>query len=189
MIPLSVLVHNVGTTLDIKDRVKYTEGPLTFFGCHLGPSTLKLHFWVHELLKWFTAGLCHLFNLKSNVNLQNTPYLYLLTRSPSAHLIKRLRQHEALQRRCGPGTEAYRAAAARLRPWRRDGTNDGVCRYLVLVPYRGLGNRILAAASAFLYVVLTNRVLLLDGNTSMGRNLLRAVPGDLVAAAAALPDQ
>ena len=67
------------------------------------------------------------------------------------HLIKRLRQHEALQRRCGPGTEAYRATAAQLRSWRRNGTKDGVCRYLVLVSYRGLGNRILAAASAFLY--------------------------------------
>jgi hypothetical protein len=25
--------------------------------CHLGPSTLKLHFWVHKLFKWFTVGL------------------------------------------------------------------------------------------------------------------------------------
>ena len=41
--------------------------------------------------------------------------------------------------------------ATRLWSWRRNGTKDGVCRYLVLVPYRGLGNRILYAASAFLY--------------------------------------
>ena len=108
---------------------------------------------------------------------QSAFYRKNLTRSPSAHLIKRLRQHEALQRRCGPGTEAYRAAAARLRPWRRDGTNDGVCRYLVLVPYRGLGNRILAVASAFLYAVLTDRVLLLDGNTSLGDIFCEPFPG------------
>ncbi|CAD6343840.1 unnamed protein product [Miscanthus lutarioriparius] len=100
-----------------------------------------------------------------------------LTRSPSAHLIERLRQHEALQRRCGPGTEAYRAAAARLRSWRRNGTKDGVCRYLIMVPYRGLGNRVLAVASAFLYAVLTDRVLLLNGNTSMGEIFCEPFPG------------
>jgi len=58
---------------------------------------------------------------------KNPTFLYLLTRSPSAHLIKLLRQHEALQRRCGPGTEAYRAAATRLRSWCRNDTKDGVC--------------------------------------------------------------
>ena len=45
----------------------------------------------------------------------------------------------ALKCRCGPGTEVYRSAAARLRSWRRNGTKDGVCRYLVLVPYRASG--------------------------------------------------
>ena len=89
-------------------------------------------------------------------------------------LIRRLRQHEALQRRCGPGTEAYRAAAARLRSSsHRNGSNDdndtrGACRYLVLVPYRGLGNRILAVASAFLYAVLAddhNKEILFYGST------------------------
>ena len=85
-----------------------------------------------------------------------------VTRLPSTHLLKRLRKQEALQRRCGPGTEAYRAAAARLRS--RGDANDtaGGCKYLVLVPYRGLGNRMLAVASAFLYAMLTDRVLLLD---------------------------
>jgi len=47
----------------------------------------------------------------------------------------------------------------------------------VLVPYRGLGNRIMAAASAFLYAVLTDRVLLLDGNTSMGEIFCEPFPG------------
>ena len=55
---------------------------------------------------------------------QSAFYRKNLTRSPSAHLIKRLRQHEALQRRCGPATEAYRAAASRLRSWCRNGSKD-----------------------------------------------------------------
>ncbi|KAJ1258566.1 hypothetical protein BS78_10G085400 [Paspalum vaginatum] len=114
---------------------------------------------------------------------QSAFYRKNLTRSPSAHLIRRLRQHEALQRRCGPGTKAYRAAAARLSSWRRNGTKDadaapGACKYLVLVPYRGLGNRILAVASAFLYTVLTDRVLLLDDRkTSMGDIFCEPFPG------------
>ncbi|OEL15489.1 hypothetical protein BAE44_0023491, partial [Dichanthelium oligosanthes] len=109
-----------------------------------------------------------------------------MARSPSQHLIKRLREHETLQRRCGPGTKAYRAAAARLRSWRRNGTDGddaapgagaGACKYLVLVPYRGLGNNILAMASAFLYAVLTDRVLLLDRTTSLGDIFCEPFPG------------
>ncbi|RLN13637.1 hypothetical protein C2845_PM09G09410 [Panicum miliaceum] len=101
-----------------------------------------------------------------------------MARSPSAHLVKRLREHEALQRRCGPGTEAYRAAAARLRSWHGDGDHSpGACKYLVLVPYRGLGNNILAMASAFLYAVLTDRVLLLDRTTSLGDIFCEPFPG------------
>ncbi|CAL5046731.1 unnamed protein product [Urochloa decumbens] len=106
-----------------------------------------------------------------------------MARSPSAHLIKRLREHEALQRRCGPGTEAYRSAAARLRSGHRNNGSDGddnapgACKYLVLVPYRGLGNNILAVASAFLYALLTDRALLLDRETSLGDVLCQPFPG------------
>ncbi|KAG2610858.1 hypothetical protein PVAP13_4KG224200 [Panicum virgatum] len=107
-------------------------------------------------------------------------YRKAMARSPSPHLVKRLREHEALQRRCGPGTEAYRAAAARLgSSWHGDGDgSDGAaCRYLVLVPYRGLGNNILAMASAFLYAVLTGRALLLDRTTSPGDIFCEPFPG------------
>ncbi|XP_037463379.1 galactoside 2-alpha-L-fucosyltransferase-like [Triticum dicoccoides] len=101
---------------------------------------------------------------------QSTSHLKKLARSPSTHLVKRLREQEALQRRCGPGTETYRRAAERLGP-REDGTStttdDDACKYLVLVPYRGLGNRILAMASAFLYAMLTDRVLLVHRGTSL----------------------
>jgi xyloglucan fucosyltransferase len=91
-----------------------------------------------------------------------------MTRQPSPYLIKRLREHEALQRRCGPGTGPYARAIKRLRSEIQVlDSNDG-CNYLVLISYRGLGNRILATNSAFLYALLTLRVLLVDpgqGNT------------------------
>ncbi|KAF0887537.1 hypothetical protein E2562_002266 [Oryza meyeriana var. granulata] len=96
-------------------------------------------------------------------------------RSPCPHLIKRLREQEALQRRCGPDTAAYRRAAERIES-RRNGTDgaaadandDGACKYLVLVPYRGLGNRMLAMVSAFLYAMLSGRALLVDRGESLG---------------------
>uniref|UniRef100_A0ACD6APC6 Uncharacterized protein n=1 Tax=Avena sativa TaxID=4498 RepID=A0ACD6APC6_AVESA len=112
---------------------------------------------------------------------QSAPYRKNMTRSPSAHLVKRLRGQEALQRRCGPGTEAYRRAVERLNTLRKNVTgttaDDDTCKYLVLVPYRGLGNRILAMASAFLYAMLTDRVLLIDRGTSIPDLFCEPFPG------------
>ncbi|WVZ82002.1 hypothetical protein U9M48_029319, partial [Paspalum notatum var. saurae] len=91
-----------------------------------------------------------------------------MTRQPSPYLIKRLRQQEALQRRCGPGTVPYTRASERLKSGQTDVDDVDGCSYLVLISYRGLGNRMLAIASVFLYALLTNRVLLVDrgyGNT------------------------
>uniref|UniRef100_M8ATD2 Fucosyltransferase n=1 Tax=Aegilops tauschii TaxID=37682 RepID=M8ATD2_AEGTA len=117
------------------------------------------------LVPWFDEQSCI-------SRYQSTSHLKKLARSPSTHLVKRLREQEALQRRCGPGTSTSRRAAERLEP-RRNGTgtthaeDDDDCKYLVLVPYRGLGNRILAMASAFLYAMLTDRVLLVHRGTSL----------------------
>ncbi|KAJ1258558.1 hypothetical protein BS78_10G084700 [Paspalum vaginatum] len=91
-----------------------------------------------------------------------------MTRQLSPYLIKRLRQQEALQRRCGPGTEPYTRASERLKSGQTDVDNVDGCNYLVLISYRGLGNRMLSMTSAFLYAMLTSRVLLVDrgyGNT------------------------
>ncbi|XP_044348159.1 galactoside 2-alpha-L-fucosyltransferase isoform X1 [Triticum aestivum] len=77
---------------------------------------------------------------------------------PSPYLLGRLRRHEALQKRCGPGTAPYRAAVRQLKSGKGAAATD--CRYLISISYRGLGNRMLATASAFLYAVLTDRVLL-----------------------------
>ncbi|XP_006647959.2 galactoside 2-alpha-L-fucosyltransferase-like [Oryza brachyantha] len=81
---------------------------------------------------------------------------------PSAYLLERLREHEALQKKCGPHTESYKQAIKQLKSGHDAKVMD--CNYLVWVAYSGLGNRILTMASAFLYALLTKRVLLVDGD-------------------------
>ncbi|KAF8721736.1 hypothetical protein HU200_022912 [Digitaria exilis] len=79
---------------------------------------------------------------------------------PPPYLISKLRKQEALQKRCGPGTAAYNKALRRLDSGEGTAADDDECRYLVNIAFRGLGNRMLSVASAFLYAVLTERVLL-----------------------------
>ncbi|TVU12094.1 hypothetical protein EJB05_45721 [Eragrostis curvula] len=88
-------------------------------------------------------------------------------RKPSPYLVSKLRRQEALQRRCSPGTAAYSTALEQLRSDNRSVTGSPECKYLVSISYNGLGNRILAAAAAFLYTLLTDRVLLIDPNNEM----------------------
>jgi xyloglucan fucosyltransferase len=103
------------------------------------------------------------------------------SRKPSAYLIAKLRKHEALQKRCGPGTAPHEKALRRLESAEGvtddadDSSND--CRYLVYISYRGLGNRMLAIASAFLYAVLTDRVLLVDGGKDVADLFCEPFPG------------
>ncbi|XP_020182673.1 galactoside 2-alpha-L-fucosyltransferase-like [Aegilops tauschii subsp. strangulata] len=91
----------------------------------------------------------------------------------SSHLVSRLRRYESLHQLCGPGTPAYSHAVARLReamdghasapaPASSNSTSssDPECSYIIWTPVEGLGNRILSTASAFLYALLTDRVLL-----------------------------
>uniref|UniRef100_A0A0E0H1I2 Fucosyltransferase n=1 Tax=Oryza nivara TaxID=4536 RepID=A0A0E0H1I2_ORYNI len=78
----------------------------------------------------------------------------------SPHLVASLRRYESIHRRCGPGTSAYERAVERLRSPPPSNTSDAECRYLVWTPLEGLGNRMLTLTSAFLYALLTDRVLL-----------------------------
>ncbi|TKW38542.1 hypothetical protein SEVIR_1G122100v4 [Setaria viridis] len=95
---------------------------------------------------------------------------------PSPYLIAKLRKQEALQKRCGPGTTTYENAVRRLDSGEGVGGDDG-CRYLVYISYRGLGNRMLAITSSFLYAVLTERVLLVDGGRDAGELFCEPFPG------------
>ncbi|GJN29321.1 hypothetical protein PR202_gb17539 [Eleusine coracana subsp. coracana] len=156
-----------------------TMPPLIFIGGRLGAPTV----WIKSTVANLSAPdreeskkdallgglLVPGFDEQSCVSrYQSVYYRKNMTRQPSPYLIKKLREHEALQRRCGPSTELYIQATERLRSGQQVlDSNDG-CNYLVLISYRGLGNRLLATTSAFLYAMLTNRVLLVDpghGNT------------------------
>ena len=84
---------------------------------------------------------------------------------PSSYLISRLRKYEDLHKQCGPHTKSYKKAINLLKSGNSVGPTD--CKYVVWVSYSGLGNRILTLASAFLYALLTNRVLLVDRGKDM----------------------
>ncbi|OIV97103.1 hypothetical protein TanjilG_10049 [Lupinus angustifolius] len=88
-----------------------------------------------------------------------------LSENPSSYLISRLRTYEILHKRCGPYTESYNKTVKDLRSGRLSESSD--CKYVVWISYSGLGNRILTLASAFLYALLTNRVLLVDPGVDM----------------------
>nr|CAD1826240.1 unnamed protein product [Ananas comosus var. bracteatus] len=96
-------------------------------------------------------------------------------RLPSAYLVEKLREHEALQRKCGPNTVYYKKALKQLKSGQGIETTD--CNYLVWISYNGLGNRILTGASAFLYALLTNRVLLIDRGADMANLFCEPFPG------------
>ncbi|GJN29318.1 hypothetical protein PR202_gb17536 [Eleusine coracana subsp. coracana] len=110
------------------------------------------------LIEGFDVQSCH-------SRYQSAMYRRTAGRRPSPYLVSKLRRHEALQRRCGPGTAAYSNALDQLRSGKSVASPE--CSYLVSISYRGLGNRILAAASSFLYALLTDRVLLVDPSNAM----------------------
>ncbi|XVF50087.1 hypothetical protein PTKIN_Ptkin04bG0066300 [Pterospermum kingtungense] len=96
---------------------------------------------------------------------QSALYRKELPHKPSPYLISRLRSYEALHKRCGPYTESYNKTLEKLKTNNDLGSTD--CNYLVWISFSGLGNRILTLASAFLYALLTNRVLLVDPGADM----------------------
>ncbi|KAL9687269.1 hypothetical protein QQ045_031668 [Rhodiola kirilowii] len=88
---------------------------------------------------------------------------------PSRYLISKLRSYEARHARCGPNTKSYNAALNSLKSRFNNksdraapGSSDHECNYIVWIAYSGLGNRILTIASAFLYALLNDRVLLVQ---------------------------
>ncbi|XP_065866578.1 galactoside 2-alpha-L-fucosyltransferase-like [Euphorbia lathyris] len=87
-------------------------------------------------------------------------------KQPSAYLVSKLRNYENLHKKCGPSTEAYKATLRVI--YSRNVSSPTECNYIVWTAQAGLGNRILTMASAFLYALLTNRVLLVEFNADMG---------------------
>ncbi|KAL5749236.1 hypothetical protein ACOSP7_023839 [Xanthoceras sorbifolium] len=96
---------------------------------------------------------------------QSASYRKELPHKPSSYLISRLRRYEALHKKCGPYTESYNRTLERLNSGHHPESSD--CNYVVWISFSGLGNRIVTLASAFLYALLTNRVLLVDPGVDM----------------------
>ncbi|KAM6569602.1 hypothetical protein CsatB_017587 [Cannabis sativa] len=96
---------------------------------------------------------------------QSASYRKERQEKPPSYLISRLRSYEALHKRCGPYTESYNRTVEQLKSGHHSSTTD--CSYVVWISFSGLGNRILTLASAFLYALLTNRVLLVDPGVDM----------------------
>lgn len=91
---------------------------------------------------------------------QSLLYRRGVPRKASPYLISKLRSYEALHRKCGPHTDSYNKTVEDLKSNRYSSTSE--CKYVVWISYSGLGNRILTLTSAFLYALLTNRILLVD---------------------------
>ncbi|KAF5185759.1 Fucosyltransferase [Thalictrum thalictroides] len=85
---------------------------------------------------------------------------------PSSYLQSRLRKYEDLHKQCGPYTESYNKTVEKLKSGQHSGTTE--CNYVIWIASSGLGNKILTLASAFLYALLTNRVLLVDRGKDVG---------------------
>lgn len=86
---------------------------------------------------------------------------------PSSYLLSRLRSYESHHKRCGPYTMSYNKTVEKLKAGQQPNPSESDCNYVVWISYSGLGNRILTLASAFLYALLTNRVLLVDRGVDM----------------------
>ncbi|CDP20091.1 unnamed protein product [Coffea canephora] len=95
-------------------------------------------------------------------------------RRPSSHLIHRLRKYESLHKKCGPLTESYNRTLEYMKLGKY--TNSTDCKYVVWTAIHGLGNRLLTLASAFLYALLTNRVLLIDPGAKIADLLCEPFP-------------
>ncbi|XP_065866577.1 galactoside 2-alpha-L-fucosyltransferase-like [Euphorbia lathyris] len=85
--------------------------------------------------------------------------------NPSAYLISKLRDYKNLHKKCEPHSEFYNRTVRLLDS--RNVSGPAECNYIVWKAQEGLGNRILSMTSAFLYALLTNRVLLVEHNSDM----------------------
>jgi xyloglucan fucosyltransferase len=77
----------------------------------------------------------------------------------SPYLVQRLREYEKYHRKCGPHSEFYKEAIEQLKSGKNVETE---CKYTVFTQGNGLGNRMLALVSTFLYSLLTKRILLVE---------------------------
>ncbi|XP_065866576.1 galactoside 2-alpha-L-fucosyltransferase-like [Euphorbia lathyris] len=85
--------------------------------------------------------------------------------NPSPYLVSKLRNYEKLHKKCEPHSESYNRTVQVLGSMNVSTPTE--CNYIVWKAQEGLGNRILTMTSAFLYALITNRVLLVDHYSDM----------------------
>ncbi|KAH9604020.1 hypothetical protein KSS87_014200 [Heliosperma pusillum] len=111
------------------------------------------------LTKGFEKGSC-LSRYQASLHRKMSSY------TPSSYLVSKLRAYERLHQRCGPNTESYNKTLELIDSARIPDTASD-CNYLLWLSFSALENRILSITSAFLYVILTDRVLLIDRGSDM----------------------
>lgn len=127
---------------------------------------------------WFCSllGLKYFFQLRSPGHkrldgnsclsrYQSVLYRKSSPHKPSSYLVAKLRSYEELHERCGPHTRLYNRAMKQIKSGQTDSSSE--CNYVIWVASCGMGNRILSITSAFLYALLTNRVLLINEEPEM----------------------
>lgn len=107
---------------------------------------------------------------------QSASYRNPSSHSPSNYLLQRLRKYEQLHKKCGPYGDLYNITIGQLKADQGSSVTTE-CRYVVWISYSGLGNRMLTLTSAFLYALLTNRVLLVDRGSDMTDLFCEPFPG------------
>lgn len=107
----------------------------------------------------FEKGSC-LSRYESYLYRKSSPY------KPSPYLLSKLRSYEDLHKSCGPHSRAYKRTMQKLKKFRFNNvTNE--CKYIVWTAANGLGNRMVSISAAFLYAILTDRVLLMEFQDDM----------------------
>ncbi|KAL2643035.1 hypothetical protein R1flu_010622 [Riccia fluitans] len=87
---------------------------------------------------------------------------------PSKELIRRLRRYEVRHRKCAGRARNF------FHPQSQSEKDD--CRYVVWIAFSGLGNRLMTLMGAFLYALLTDRTLLVDGTKDMSELFCEPIP-------------
>ncbi|KAK2378488.1 putative fucosyltransferase [Trifolium repens] len=115
------------------------------------------------LVSGFDEASC-ISRSQSHFNHKSSPH------KPSPYLISKLRKYEELHRKCGPNTRAYNKDMKIIVNSKSNGTHCAAttCKYIIWVPVNGLGNQIISMASTFLYAILTERVMLVQGKDIEG---------------------
>ncbi|CAF2181957.1 unnamed protein product [Brassica napus] len=86
----------------------------------------------------------------------------------SSYLESRFNRYQDLHRRCGPFTTFYNSTFDKLKLGDKSDGGVSGCSYVIWLNSDGeLGSRMLSLASAFLYALLTDRVLLVEQGAEM----------------------